>query len=242
MDEKLGKFKIILLLLPLIAAPVLLFRDVGSYGFVWDDKPLYINEANFPFDNPFRNVISEYEPEENEVYIPLTKTLWSVVAWQSIQKSADGTLYYSPEYFHLLNVAFHILNCILIFFLFRKILENDWAALLGALIFALHPVCNEPVAWISEFRGILSTFWGLLALTLFLSWRTDGGKAKYIFTYVFLAFSVLSKPSGVVFPFIIIITDFLINKPKIKEVLKTSLPLVLVILPIFYTAVLSEAQ
>lgn len=242
MSENLSKFKLFLMLIPLIAAPVALYMDVAGFGFTWDDKPLYINEQTFPYDNPFRNILREYVPEENEVYVPFTKTVWSVVASQSIQKNADDTFYYSPEYFHILNLVFHILNSILAFVIFRKILENDWASLFGALVFALHPVCNEPVAWISEFRGILSTFWGLLALIMFLSYRAEAGKPKYIFTFIFLGLSVLSKPSGVVFPFILILTDLIANKPKIKVILKTSLPLVLVVLPILYTAVLSEAQ
>jgi protein O-mannosyl-transferase len=242
MNEFFLKFRYLLLLIPIVAAPLALYWNVSGFGFVWDDKPLYINDKNYPFDNVFSKLPGDFIPTENEMYIPVTKSAWAIVASFSIQKDNNDNYYYSPEIFHILNLAFHILNGILVFFIIRKLLDNDWAGLFGALIFVLHPLGIEPVAWISEFRGLFSTFWGLLAIILFLSYRDEPGKIKYSFTFIFLVFSVLSKPSGIVFPFIIILMDIIVNKPKLKDILITSLPLILVTLPVVYTTIYSESQ
>ncbi len=238
----LNKLKYVIVVIALIGGPLAMYWETPGFGFVWDDKPLYINEKNFPYENTFQNLPRDFVPQQTEMYIPLTKSAWAVTAAFSQVKDSDGSFYYSPEIFHIVNLVFHIINGFLVFFIIRKLLENDWAALFGALLFAVHPVNIESVAWVSELRGLMSAFCGFIAIIIFMKHREEPGKLKYSFTFLFLIFSVLSKPSGIVFPVILILMDIIENKPKLKTMLLTLLPLLLVALPVVYTTIMSESS
>ena len=80
----------------------------------------------------------------------------------------EGVTFYDPHVFHAANLVLHLLNVLLVFGLLRRIVKNPWAALGGTLLFALHPVQVESVAWISELRGLLGSFFSLAALCLYL--------------------------------------------------------------------------
>src|SRR5439155_1435049 len=78
-----------------------------------------------------------------------------------------------PWAFHLTNVALHALNAGLVFAVLRRLVTEDdgRAALAGALLFALHPVQSEAVAWASETKDLLSALFSLLAIRQYLVFR-----------------------------------------------------------------------
>ena len=65
---------------------------------------------------------------------------------------------------HLTNVLLHALNAGLVFALLQKMTGATWRSLLVAALFAVHPLRVESVAWVTERKGVLSSFFGLLAL------------------------------------------------------------------------------
>ena len=73
---------------------------------------------------------------------------------------------------HLTNLFFHIVNTLLLFFVFRKMTGGLWQSAFVAALFALHPLHVESVAWVSERKDVLSTFFWML---------TMGCYAKYVF-------------------------------------------------------------
>lgn len=121
----------------------------------------------------------------------------------------------SPTPFIRWNVIVHVLNTMLVFILVyllsgRKI----YAAFFVAAVFGVHPVHVESVAWISERKDVLYSFFFLLGLLSYLHYkRTIRFKAVFYFlTFVLFVFSCLSKAVAVVFPLVLILIDYLTDQ------------------------------
>ena len=152
------------------------------------------------------------------LYAPATFTLWAGVAYLAYSPTplrADDIGEYSlhPQPFHAVSLALHLINVLLVFLLLRVLLGHDWAAAGGALVFAIHPVQVEPVAWISATNNLLSGAFSLLALWQYLVWRQTRsatpterfGWLRYVFATICFALALLSKPSAATLPIIALI-------------------------------------
>jgi len=116
-----------------------------------------------------------------------------------------------PCVFHLLNIILHILNTILIFVLVKR-LYGEKIAFFASLFFGIHPLNTEAITYISGTADPLFFMFGLLSIYLFV-------KKRFVFSYIFFVFSLLSKETGVIFPFFLIlydVTDSGYKKEKIK--------------------------
>lgn len=146
----------------------------------------------------------------------------------------------NPAGHHLTNVILHSINTSLVFLLCIRLFQaaspkgramtggRMVAALTAALLFGLHPLHVESVAWISERKDVLSGFFFLLSLIMYLeSAQSDSKKAlKYFATLLLFTLSILSKPMAVTTPVILLLIDFYplkrfaagIGKPFIEKV------------------------
>ncbi len=92
-------------------------------------------------------------------FAPVTYTVWTTLFQIS----------HEPWPFHLLNLILHTCNALFVFSLIKALLKtDDRTAALGALVFALHPLQVEPVAWISGGRDLMAAFFGLAAMRTLL--------------------------------------------------------------------------
>ncbi len=103
----------------------------------------------------------------------------------------------SPTFYHLLNIAFHAANACLVITLGRKLKFHSIAVMVAALVWALHPIHTEPVAYISAVADPLHTFFCLCGLIILLP---DFSFRKICVSCVFLVLALLSKENSVVFP------------------------------------------
>lgn len=122
-----------------------------------------------------------------------------------------------PAPFHRTNIILHILNSILVFyFLFvftgRRLVVSAFVA----LIFAVHPMHVESVAWISERKDVLYTFFFVLAMIMYWYYMKKKNFLYLGATLVFFFFSCFSKPSAVIFPFVMILMDYFDRRPLIN--------------------------
>lgn len=145
------------------------------------------------------------------LYIPVTYSVW----WAAtLVGGLWGPLKESAWLFHGLNLAVHVTNAALVFALLRRLLDLAQAAsdpraaarsctvaLLAALVFALHPMQVETVAWVSELKGGLSTGFGLLGLWWY--YRSP----KRLPTAICFVAAMLAKPSAIVFPGVLLLID-----------------------------------
>jgi protein O-mannosyl-transferase len=155
------------------------------------------------------------------LYIPVTYSVWWVLGAGAHVFGA--TLAQSAWLFHALNLAMHLGSGVMVFWLVRTLLERTdpesanpgqqrFIALVAALLFALHPVQVESVAWIAECKGVLATLLGLGGMLCY--YRST---RKTLAAVLFVA-AMLAKPSALVFPGILV----LINRVVLGENWKTS--------------------
>ena len=115
-----------------------------------------------------------------------------------------------PVGYHAVNLALHLANTLLVFGVLRLLSGSLAAAAAGSLLFGVHPLHVESVAWIAERKDVLSAFFFLGALGAYL--RHLGGtrrRAWYLLALGLLAASLLAKPMGVTFPLVMFLCDYL---------------------------------
>jgi len=160
-------------------------------GFVWDDDA----HVTRPELRPVAGLLRIWsEPGATQQYYPVLHSAF----WVEHRLWGDAAVGY-----HLVNLAFHLLACALLYRLLRR-LEVPGAALAAAL-FALHPVCVETVAWVSEQKNTLSTVFYLLAALAYL--RFDAGRRVgwYLAGLGLFALALLSKSVTATLPAAILV-------------------------------------
>ena len=133
----------------------------------------------------------------------------------SLSHMLDVTLFgLQPAGHHVVNLALHTLNSLLVFLLLRALTASFWRSALVAALFALHPLHVESVAWVSERKDVLSTLFFLLTLWAYARYtgksqaQQPGSKFWYAVTLVCFALGLLSKPMLVTLPCVLLLLDF----------------------------------
>jgi Flp pilus assembly protein TadD len=223
----------------LILVTLAVFWQVQGHAFVlWDDG-LHV------YDNPylqaltFDNIRAFWRAPYAELYIPLTYTLWALTAAvaRGVSPSPTAGAPLAPQFFHALNLLVHLLSVLVVWRIVRLLLDRtvphpamspplthvEWAAGGGALLFAVHPIQVEAVAWVTGFKDVLCGFLSCVAIWQYLhyaggdveataSGKAASGKAQRSLGHYWLATGVfvlalLAKPVAVVVPVVAWILD-----------------------------------
>jgi protein O-mannosyl-transferase len=136
---------------------VLLFSPTFSYPFLnWDDGEVFVRNAALHADGFVRWAFTTTYMEH---YQPLAWLAWGVV---------DRAWTLTPAAAHALNVGLHVLCAALVFVLARRLTATTATAIAAALLFAMHPLRVEVVAWASAMPYALALLFALLSLLVFL--------------------------------------------------------------------------
>jgi tetratricopeptide (TPR) repeat protein len=203
------------------------FWQVSGFDFINFDDPDYVSE------NPF--VIAGLTRASVTWAFSNTVTgHWHPLTWLS--HMLDCHLFgLNAGAHHLVNVAFHICNSLLLYRFLVTATGARGASFVATLVFGVHPLRIESVVWISERKDVLSVFWGLLSLNLY-EWFARARSAR-AYTLVCVAFvmSLLSKPTFVTLPVVLILVDiFPLRRPSEETVgrwwllIREKLPLLLI--------------
>lgn len=249
-----------LLRILLILTILSIFFPVYDFDFVeWDDM---VNVYNNPYLNPVtpENIFHFWQKPYEGLYIPVSYTVWAIEALISQYiVSGDISARPDPRLFHLVNLIFHILNALLIFAILRLLLNykskirnprlHDWAAVFGALLFALHPIQVEPVAWVTGMKDLLSGFLSLLAIWQYLVYATEYCKFQisnskfkknksaiwnphYLIASLSFLLAMLAKPTAVVVPIIIGLLDCQVLERSVKKSARVLIGWMLIAIPL----------
>lgn len=173
-------------------------QSLGN-GFVrWDDGLLiYENPAirGFSLAN-LKTIFTTYDPE---LYIPLT-----LLSYQ-FDYMISGI---RPEFYHLHSLLLHIANALLVVWFSKRLLGNYWIGIVTGLLFLLHPLNTEAVAWASGRKDVLSTMFFLLSCIGYDVARESESK-KWVGVSVFaLALGLLAKVTILTAPVIFLLIDY----------------------------------
>jgi len=130
---------------------------------------------------------------------------------------------------HAMSLLFHIINGVLVYYLTSLILKDNLKAALCALVFCLHPLQVETVAWVSAKNNLVYSVFFLLGLIHYSKFILSGVKKNYIYALLFFIFSVLSKPSAICFPLVLVAIDYVLKaKVDSKSLIINKIPFIIV--------------
>lgn len=198
-----------------------------SFQFVNIDDPGYI------FDHPHVAGKSGGLTGENVAWAFRSTYFsnWHPLTWLSYMLDAElyrpdpqKGIYQSAHGFHATNVAFHLANVLLVFWVLRMLTGATWRSAAVAGLFAVHPLHAESVAWISERKDVLSVFFGLLSIAAWIRYTQARGAIPrgrpgerrslsvdhlwYAAAVAAYAASLMSKQMLVTLPLVLLLLDW----------------------------------
>jgi tetratricopeptide (TPR) repeat protein len=109
---------------------------------------------------------------------------------------------------HVLNFCLHAANAVLLFDLLRRMTGRRWPAAIAAALFAWYPLRVESVAWVSETKDVLAALFFLLTLIAYFQYVQRPGLLRYAAVASALALALMSKPSVVTLPCVLLLLDY----------------------------------
>ncbi len=168
----------------------------------WDDYHLITANKSVK-DLNWKTIKEMFTTGYVGTYIPLT------VLSFAIENKIFGL---RPFVSHSINLLFHILNVALVFLLIHKLTRNTLLSFIVSIFFGIHPLRVESVAWATERKDMLYSFFFLAGVLAYIYYRKNHFKKYLSLSLVFFVLSVLSKPMAVTLPLVLILVDYYFEK------------------------------
>lgn len=192
----------------------------------WDD-PVYVIENEHVKNLNAQNAAYFFTHASATNYHPLTMLSLSLdyhftTNDKHLFRETDELEAYA---FHRTSLIFHVLNVLLVFiFVYLLSRKRLIVATITALLFAIHPMHVESVAWIAERKDVLYTFFFLAGLIVYLKYLEKQNWVRLLVTALLFLASMLSKPSAVVFPLILLAIDYFYGRKFTRKVFLEKIP------------------
>lgn len=213
----------------LIVLVVAVYEPVRNYPFVnWDDADYVSENAHVLAGLTVETVKWASTANAAGNWHPVTMLSHALV----VELFGPG-----PEAQHVANALLHLANTLLLFGLIASLTGAVGRSFFVAAVFAVHPIHVESVAWISERKDVLSAFFWVLAVWMYLVYVRRPRLAPYLALLGFFALALMSKPMAVTLPLVLLLIDIwplrrFSDAPK-KRVLEK--------LPLFALALIASA-
>ncbi|MFA6456817.1 MAG: hypothetical protein WCW40_08350 [Bacteroidota bacterium] len=207
--------------------PILLILAVTTVSFIpaftngwtsWDDD-VYVT------DNPaVQNISAEnlklvFTTAVNGSYLPLTMISYM------IDYQIGG---FDPRVYHSTNILLHLINSCLLFWLMYQLSGSIVASLVAGLLFGIHPMRVESVAWISGRKDVLSMMFFLLSSIAYLRYVRVGRQSLLSVSFILFFFALLSKIIVLTFPLILLLFDMVKKRNVTAGILWEKVPFALI--------------
>ena len=189
---------IVYIILTLVTLAV--FWQVNQYDFISIDDPVYVTQNI--------HIHSGITPDGLRWAFNTTYAeFWHPLTWLSLM--LDNQLYgLNAGGYHLTNLILHVLSTLLLFLLFNRMTGAVWKSAFVAALFALHPLRVQSVVWIAERKDVLSTFFWMLTLCLYVYYTEKPVIRRYLFVVFSFVLALMSKPMVVTLPVVMILLDY----------------------------------
>jgi tetratricopeptide (TPR) repeat protein len=190
----------LLVIVPVLLITALLYYQTVDHEYISYDDYQYVKE------NPH---VHKGITLESFVWAFQTtsRANWHPVTWLSYM--LDIHLFgLNPGSQHLMNLLWHLLNTILVFWICHLMTGARYRSAFVAAVFALHPLHVESVAWIAERKDVLSIFWGLLSILFYIQYVKKQQRHLYYLVLLTFVIGLLAKPMLVTLPFVLLLLDY----------------------------------
>ncbi|MCX6258445.1 MAG: tetratricopeptide repeat protein [Bacteroidia bacterium] len=213
-----------------LALTLITYMPVFHSGFVnWDDDDYATKNLTIRSLSNMGNILTT--PVQGN-YHPLTM-LSLAVNYAMSGRSASS--------YHILNLLLHLINVVLVFFLFRKLSNGrNWTGFITALLFGIHPLHVESVAWVSERKDVLYALFFLSAMLVYLRYLERGKWPDLILVFILFVLSILSKPAAIIFPVALLTIDYYYMRLDKWKTYLEKIPFLLV--AVFFSVLTLKAQ
>jgi protein O-mannosyl-transferase len=184
-------------------------------SFVWDDE-IYIIKNNLITDLSWKGIKAIFTDTSTDNYAPLT------VFINALQYKI-GRL--DPAVFHLGSLLFHLVNVLLVFWLVR-LLSNRWElASIVALLFGIHPIQVESIAWASGGSTLYCATFRLLSLVAYLYYLKEEERKYLIAASLFFIMALLCKAVAIEMPLLYLLMDYIKGRKLNSKAVIEKVPL-----------------
>jgi Tfp pilus assembly protein PilF len=223
---------LLLMCLALCLSTIAIYSQLGGHGFIAYDDDQYVYENSHIKNGLTPSTVKwAFTTYYYANWHPLT-WLSHMLDYQLFGLNAGGH--------HVMNLLFHLASVIILFIALFRMTNKPWRSFIVSAIFALHPLHVESVAWISERKDVLSTFFGLLTLLFYVRYAEAPSKRRFAFVVSALTLGLLSKPMLVTFPFVLLLIDLWplerlrwpLNAARVKQLVAEKALLFVLIVPV----------
>ncbi len=179
---------------------------LSAFGCITENNFINLDDTGFLVENKhiqsgfnIESIIWAFSTIEHNYWIPLT-WLSHILDWSIFGSRAGGH--------HAVSLLFHIGTVILLFLFLNKSTGDIWPAAFVAALFAIHPLRVESVAWASERKDVLSMFFGIATLYAYAFYVERYKLYTYILSLILFLFALMSKPTMVTLPFVLMLLDY----------------------------------
>jgi protein O-mannosyl-transferase len=200
----------------LLAAIFAVYAQVRHFDFINYDDPDYVDNQHVRSGLTPQGLTWAFTSTDDANWFPLTR----------ISHLLDRQLFglnSGPQ--HLTSVLLHALSALLLFWLLKRMTGARWPSAFVALIFALHPLHIESVAWVAERKDVLSTLFLFLTLWAYLRYVDRPAISRYLLVVLLFSMGIMAKPMIVTFPFIALLLDVWPLRRFSTKTLQEKLPL-----------------
>jgi len=187
------------IVLALIIAVLAIYSQARHFEFVNYDDPDYVTDNSHVRPGlTVTGIVWAFTSSYAANWVPVT--------W--ISHMADVSLFgLDPGRHHLSNVVLHALSTVLLFLALRRMTGTQWRSAMVAFLFALHPLHVQSVAWVAERKDTLSAAFWMMALYAYAHYAERPDARRYALLMAAYGASLLAKPMGVTFPFVLVLLD-----------------------------------
>jgi Tfp pilus assembly protein PilF len=210
-----GRRTRLLTLVALLIITFLVFRGAADFSFVnWDDD-VNVTENPYVKDLSPQSIRQIFTTHVIGNYNPLT-TLSFAVEYHFFGEQ--------PKAYHITNILLHLFCTSFVFWLMLLLGMNTRGACIVALLFGIHPLRIESVAWITERKDVLFGFFYLLALIAYVLFLKKKKKRYFLLSLLFFVPSLLSKIQAVALPLTLLVVDYFMDRPLKVRLLYEKIP------------------
>lgn len=210
--ERMSHYLAILLIS--IVVLLVLWPVTGNQLTTWDDKG-YVTNNPLIRDGSFQGIKAIFSTPVMGNYHPLTILTY---AWEYSMVELNPFLY------HIDNLLLHLGATLLAYMLAFQLLQRKTIALICALLFGLHPMHVETVAWVADRKDSLSALFTFAACIFYVRYVRVRYRKWYAASLLMFLAAVLSKPVAVVLPISLLLIDYLLKRPINRKILLEKLP------------------
>ncbi len=184
----------------LAAASACAFWQVTRCAFINFDDPSYVTQ-----NSHIRNGLT-WEGMRWAFTVGYAYN-WHPLTWMS--HMLDVQLFgLKPQWHHLTNLLCHIATTVMLFLVLHRMTKALWKSAFVAVLFALHPLHVESVAWVSERKDVLSAFFWVLTMGAYIRYLERRRLQRYLAVLLCFALGLMAKPMLVTLPFALLLLDY----------------------------------